>query len=87
MVDAPAFSVKMVADEVLDFLASSPTPDQIVAFRFSTAVNDYLQRLMDKNSAGTITPDELEEFHEILRWEHMVNMLALRIQVKRAGKA
>lgn len=51
----PAFT------EALDFLASGPTPEQIMAFKASPTVQWRLEELLDKNREEGLTEDEEAE--------------------------
>jgi hypothetical protein len=45
-----------VQDEVLDFLVSTPTPQQIIGFHASEAAQLRLRYLLEANHNGTLTP-------------------------------
>jgi len=47
--------------ETLDFLASGPTPGQIIAFKASPAVQERLEELLDKNREEGLTEEEAAE--------------------------
>ena len=47
--------------ETLDFLASGPTPEQIIAFKASPAVQERLEELLDKNREEGLTEEEEAE--------------------------
>jgi hypothetical protein len=42
-------------DTVLDFLASTPTPEQIITYQPPEALQQRLSDLLDQNRAGTLT--------------------------------
>ncbi len=47
--------------EMIDFLASGPTPEQIKTFRISAAAQDRLEELLDKNrEEGLIEAESVE---------------------------
>jgi len=48
-------------EEMIDFLASGPTPEQIVGFRVSPATQARLEELLDKNREDGLTDDEAAE--------------------------
>lgn len=50
-----------VFTEALDFLASGSTPEQIMAFKASPAVQERLEELLDKNREEGLTEDEEAE--------------------------
>lgn len=58
---APPASIQ---DEVVAFLLSSPTPQQIIEFRASEAAQQRLRYLLDANRNDSLTPEELAELDE-----------------------
>ncbi len=69
-------------DEVVDFLTSEPTPEQILAFRPSELVQERINYLLDANrnsSLSSIEQGELDEFEEI---EHFMRRLKIRVLTK-----
>lgn len=58
---APPASIQ---DEVMAFLLSSPTPQQIIDFRASDAAQQRLRYLLDANRNETLTSDEAAELEE-----------------------
>ena len=58
---APPASIQ---DEVMAFLLSSPTPQQIIAFRASDSAQERLRYLLDANRNDTLTSDESAELDE-----------------------
>lgn len=52
-----------VFEEMIDFLASGPTPEQIVAFKISPTAQGRLDELLDKNREDGLTDDELAELN------------------------
>jgi hypothetical protein len=74
-----------IFDEVLDFLASAPTVEQILAFQPSEAIAERSHYLMEQNRSDRITSEERAELDEFLRINHMVNMLKAKAR-KNLGK-
>lgn len=58
---APPASIQ---DEVMAFLLSSPTPQQIIDFRASETAQQRLRYLLDANRNDLLTPDEKAELDE-----------------------
>lgn len=63
-----------------DFLASHPTDDEILNFTFPQKIEVRVQELVEKNSAGTITPDELVELKEYERLDTYSGLLKTKIK-------
>lgn len=74
-------------DEVLEFLASTPTPEQIIALRPSEGVRQRISYLLEQNRNGTLTADEKAELDEYLRIDHFVTLLKARARQKLGRKA
>jgi hypothetical protein len=53
--------------EVIDFLATDPSPEQIVAFKISPAAQERLEELLDKNREEGLTADETAELDAYLQ--------------------
>jgi hypothetical protein len=73
-------------EEVFDFLTSTPTPEQIIAFRPSDAVQERLRELLDKNRNGQLTAEEQIEMNEYSQVEHLMRMLKAKARLKLAGQ-
>jgi hypothetical protein len=67
-----------VSDEVLDFLISSPTPQQIVDFQASEAAQARLRYLLERKRSGTLTAEENAEMEEMSHLNHFVVLLKAR---------
>lgn len=66
-----------------DFLASHPTDEEILNFRFPKEIEDRVQHLVTKNNAGTITADELRELEEYERLDTYGSLLKTKIMQRR----
>jgi hypothetical protein len=76
MVDyAPPASIQQ---EVLAFLLSTPTPQNIIDFRASSSAQERLQVLLEANRQGTLTDDERAELDEASQMNHFVMLLKAR---------
>jgi hypothetical protein len=60
---------------ILDFLASQPTPEQILAFRPTLEMQERLKTLLVRSKAGELPPTEQRELDEYERIEHLIIML------------
>jgi len=66
-----------VYQEVYYFLASSPTPEEILAFRPSEATQQRLRDLLQASKDGRLAAAEAAELDEFEQVEHFVRMLKL----------
>lgn len=69
---APPASIQ---EEVLTFLLSSPTPEQILRFHASEAAQTRLRYLLDANREGTLSSEERAELDEASQMNHFVTRL------------
>ena len=69
-------------DEILDFLASTPTPEQIIAFQPSPTLQERTRYLLEQNRNGTLTAEEHNELDEFGRMNHFMSMLKIRARKK-----
>ena len=61
--------------EVLDFLVTRPTPQEIVAFKVSAEAQERIRTLLDKNRDGRLTETETAELDLYEQLEHMMILL------------
>jgi hypothetical protein len=87
--DAP-FSLSMsspdhpVFAEMIDFLASGPTPAQIVAFKFSPVVQARLETLLDRHCEEGLTAEETAELEVYAQVNHLLLLLKARTRLATA---
>ncbi len=62
-------------DEFLDYLIEKATPQEILAFRASPEAQATAQDLIERNNAGTLTPDETRVLNQMLEFERMMSVL------------
>lgn len=64
--------------EMIDFLATSPTPDQILAHKASPAAQERLEELLNKNREEGLSEAEDEEMDAYLLVNHVMILLKAR---------
>ena len=74
-------SLKRAYDEVASFFARGPSSDEIIQFRLSDETIARVRDLLYKNSAGTLTGDEVEELDQCIQLDRM--MMLIRTQAHR----
>ena len=77
-----AVTVFDIWNEVDEFLTSTPTPKQILAFRPSPAVQERLRALLDVNGSRSLTADEEAELRETLAIEQFMRRLKIKALAK-----
>ncbi len=71
-------STQTIQEEVIDFLLSSPTLEQITEFHASDMAQERLRYLLDANRSNTLTPEELSELDQAEQMDHFVARLKTR---------
>ena len=69
-------------DTVLDFLASTPTPEQIIAYQPPEPLQQRLSELLAQNRSGGLSATEQTELDEFLRMNRFMSRLKLKAQHK-----
>ncbi len=73
-------------DEILDFLASSPTPERIIAFHPSETLQERARVLLDKQQSESLSAEESAELDDFARMNHFMSMLKIRARKKLADE-
>jgi len=74
------------SDEIYEFLTSSPTIEQIIAFKPTPQMQARVRYLLDVNRDGQLTDAERAELDEIERTGHLMRMLKAHAQLKLVNK-
>lgn len=69
-------------DEGLDFLASTPTPEQIIAFRPSAAMAQRIHDLLTLNRDGLLDRSGQAELDYFIQVEHFMRLLKAKAHEK-----
>jgi hypothetical protein len=70
--------VSPVYGELVDYLAQTATPEQILGFKVSEAMQKRADELLERNSEGDLTPEEALELQQMLQFDRMVSLLKAR---------
>jgi hypothetical protein len=65
-------------EEIIDFIASGTTPESVIAFRPSPALQRRVEELTDRANTGSISPEERVELEDCLQLEHIMIMAKAR---------
>jgi hypothetical protein len=68
--------------EVLDFLLTRPTPQDIIAFRVSPAAQARLRALLDKNREDELNAAEAAELDLYEQLEHLMLLLKAKARAQ-----
>lgn len=67
--------VPLIYDELLDYFARRATPEEILAFKASPQAEERAEYLLDRNNAGTLTPEERLELDQMLYFDGKISIL------------
>ena len=65
-------------NEVIEFLASGPSAQSVVAFRPSAEAQTRVAELLDKNRAGLLTADEQSELDQYESLDYLMTLIKAR---------
>ena len=70
-----------LSEEVVEFLASGPTPNEIIDFRPSPDIIERVQDLLDKNQESKLSEEVEEELDEYERLDYLMTLIKSRAQL------
>ncbi len=73
---------RTIFDAVTDFLATEPSPQEIIAYHLPDDLQSRLNELLDKNGEGELTPAEHEELQEFLNTDEIFSLLKTKMKLK-----
>ena len=71
-------------EEVIDFIASGPTPGAIISFRPSQDANERIALLIEREKAASLSPEEKTELDHYLELEHIMRLAKARARQRLA---
>jgi hypothetical protein len=72
----------LVYEELVELLAASAKPEQVLAFQLSAEKQNRLDDLLSKNRYQTLSPQESAELDAFEQFEHVVRLLKARVREK-----
>ncbi|NDJ76354.1 MAG: hypothetical protein GYB65_08845 [Chloroflexi bacterium] len=76
---------KTVKDVVTDFLATTPSIEEIIAYRLPDNIQQRAHFLLEKNRGEGLTPAERAEMDEFSQIDHIMTLVKAKAELKRAG--
>lgn len=73
---------RTIFGEISDFLATNPTPQEIIDYRLPDDLQERAHQLLDKNGEETLTPAEQMEMTDFARIENLMNLLKAKMKLK-----
>ena len=75
-------SVRSVFSEITDFLATNPTPEEIIAYRLPDDLQARAHELLERNGEGKLTPETRDEMFDVVRVDEMMSLLKAKMKRK-----
>jgi hypothetical protein len=75
-------SVRSVFSEITDFLATNPTPEEIIAYRLPDDLQIRAHELLERNGEGKLTPEARDEMLDFVRVDEMMSLLKAKMKRK-----
>ena len=61
-------------DEIIDFIASGTTPDQVASFQPSEESKSHVADLLHKEKTKGLSAEETADLHTFLQLEHIMRL-------------
>jgi hypothetical protein len=81
MLDIPAPS-RTVIDVITDFLATNPTPEEILAYQLPQELEERALDLVERNGEGELQTVEVQELQDFARADEMMSLLKAKTRLK-----
>lgn len=82
MINAP---VRNAIDVVAEFLASDPSDEELLAYRFSEDLQARVHYLLERNGEDELTCDERHELDDFVRANRMMTSLKINRELRLKG--
>ena len=79
MLNAPT---RTVFDAITDFLATEPSPQDILDYHLPDDLQERADYLSAQNGEDLLTPMEREELHEFMNSDEMFSLLKTKMKLK-----
>ena len=78
-------SIQTVFDVITDFLASDPSPEDILAYRLPTELEKRAVSLLERHGNDELTYEEKQEMFDFVRADDMLTLLKAKIRMRLAS--
>lgn len=79
-------SASKAYEEIVDFIASGSSPDEVVAFRPSEEARARVYELVGREKSSGLNTEETAELDRYLQLEHLMRLAKARARQFLAGK-
>jgi hypothetical protein len=69
-------------DEITDFLASGPPPQEIIDFKPSDVLRDRSLELLQRNREGNLSEAERAEMADFIKMDHFMTILKAKARLR-----
>ncbi|MEO1647140.1 MAG: hypothetical protein AAFR67_18285 [Chloroflexota bacterium] len=73
---------RAVFDVITDFLATSPSPETLLAYHFPDDLQKRADYLIEKNGEGDLTIDEQKELDDFVQADEMMTLLKVKTKLR-----
>ncbi len=73
---------RTVFDVITDFLASEPTPEELLAYHLPDDLQARVETLVERNGEGQLTFDEQQELFDFMRADEMMGLLKAKTKLR-----
>ncbi len=70
-----------IYDDFLEFVIEKATPEAVLSFKLSESARERAIELLDRQDADELTPEELDELKEMVRFNQILSRLKARARV------
>ena len=75
-------TTRTVFDVITDFLASEPTPEELITYHLPDDLQVRVDELVERNGEGQLTFDEQQELYDFMRADEMMALLKAKMKLK-----
>jgi hypothetical protein len=72
----------VLVDEIIDFLVTRPTPEEIIGFHPSDQLAKRAAELLELNRGNRLGDEDRAEMEDFMRMEHFMTQLKARARLK-----
>jgi hypothetical protein len=73
---------RTILGAITDFLATNPTPQEIIDYRFPPDLEARAQDLLERNGEGELSADETQEMYDFMRADELMSLLKAKTRLK-----
>ena len=73
---------RTVFDVITDFLASQPTPEELIAYHLPDDLQARVDELVERNGEGQLTFDDQQELLDFVRADVMMAQLKVKTKLR-----